>query len=76
MEAYLQREAEEAEEESSSSLMQIPAAFLSLFSSSTAHTNQTHESLIQQPDQSDGKAHFLISAVDHNLIGLISAIRR
>lgn len=76
MEAYLQREAEEAEEESTSSLTQLPAAFLSLFSSGTAHTNQTHDLLIQQSDQSDGKAHFLLSAIDHNLIGLISAIRR
>lgn len=74
MEAYLQREAEEVQEESSS-LLYLPVAFLSLFSTSTVPTDYPHEPLI--PEQSgEKKSHFVISAVDHNLIGLINAIRR
>jgi hypothetical protein len=80
MEAYLQREAEEVEEESSS-LLYLPGVLLSLFSTSTAPTSHPHEALVQSQElpgggSSDNKSHFVISAVDHNLIGLISAIRR
>jgi hypothetical protein len=74
MDAYLVREAEEATEDSSS-LALLPAALFSLFSPSTAPSVHTHDPLVQT-DQPDQKAHFLIAAVDQNLIGLISAIKR
>jgi hypothetical protein len=84
MEDYLQREAEEVEEESSSSLLYLPVALLSLFSASTAPTDlysHPHEPLMnqqasEQTGSTENKSHFVISAVDHNLIGLIGAIRR